>query len=245
MLSELSPNHLLQSVHYSRFVKHLAMGNATENLTVGSDTPHKCHHPEFLQSSLCLTGTVLHYCVRTWKTESLNWLLVQRDWIFYCIQRKKAAQQPSLTLWGLEAWVIAYRFAPRCRVQTVCSDPSSRSHKEIGLWVCSFKYHMGWYLHTLAFNVVLKLRYPLHSLVYTADYNKITPSLHLLTEEKGGLGMHIWNSLCLILLIWSLQNDLAVLTPAQLSELQTVSKPGIFCHSTTTALTAVLSNRSM
>lgn len=158
---------------------------------------------------------------------------------------KKAAQQPSLILWGLEAWVTAYRFAPRCRVQTICSDPSSRSHKEIGIWVCSFKYHMGWYLHTLAFNVVLKLRYPLHTLVYTADYNKITPSLHLLTEEKGGLGMHICNSLCLILLIWSFQNDLAVLTPAQLSELQTVSKPGIFCHSTTTAQTAVLSNRSM
>lgn len=195
--------------------------------------------------ALCAWQELFFITVWGPEKQSLNWLLVQRDWIFYCVQKKKAAQQPSLTLWGLEAWVTAYRFAPRCRVQTVCSDPSSRSHKEIGIWVCSFKYHMGWYLHTLASNVVLKLRYPLHTLVYTADYNKITPSLHLLTEEKGGLGMHIWNSLCLILLIWSLQNDLAVLTPAQLSELQTVSKPGILCHSTTTAQTAVLSNRSM
>lgn len=244
MLSEPSPSYLLQSVHYPRFVKHLALGNATENLTVGSDTPHKCHHPEFLQSALCLTGAVLHYRVRTWKTVT-KLTPGSKRLDFLLRTEKKAAQQPSLTLWGLEAWVTAYRFAPRCRVQTVCSDPSSRSHKEIGIWVCSFKYHMGWYLHTLASNVVLKLRYPLHTLVYTADYNKITPSLHLLTEEKGGLGMHIWNSLCLILLIWSLQNDLAVLTPAQLSELQTVSKPGILCHSTTTAQTAVLSNRSM
>ena len=158
---------------------------------------------------------------------------------------KKAAQQPSLTLWGLEAWVTAYRFAPRCTVPTIYSDHSSRSHKEIDILVCSFKYHLGWYLHTLAFNIVLKLRYPLHTLVYTADYNKITPSLHLLKEEKGGLGMHIWNSLCLILLIWWLQNDLAVITAAQLSELETVSKPGFFCHSTSTAQTADLSSRSI
>lgn len=117
--------------------------------------------------------------------------------------------------------------------------------KEIDIWVCSFKYHLGWYLHTLAFNVVLKLRYPLHTLVYTADYNKITPRLHLVKEEKGGFGMRIWNSLCLILLTWWLQKDLAVFTAAQLSQLETVSKPGFFCHSTSTVQTAVLSNRSI
>lgn len=37
--------------------------------------------------ALCSTGTGFHNCVRTWKTKSLNWLLVQRDWIFYCIQK--------------------------------------------------------------------------------------------------------------------------------------------------------------
>lgn len=167
------------------------------------------------------------------------------DFLLHTEKNPKPAQQPSLMLWGLEAWVTAYRFAPRCTVQAIYSDRSSGSHKEIDICVCSFKYHLGWYLHTLAFNIVLKLRYPLHTLVYTADYNKITPSLHFLKEEQGGVGMHTWNSLCFILLIWRLQKNLSVLIAARLSELEMVSKPGFFCHSTSTAQTAALSNRSI